>query len=242
LEERFGLTWLVVKPTVQDWLRHKSGWWDSSVTRKRRIVTPESSLSFQEWLPEGEVTRATYRTFLDTWIAAGRCFEEWRKQNPGRYRLLLRAINERQSSLHPEPDGTAHVRWMQSDVPAPLDEATWLACEQFIELVTSQYCKAVCKCDRCGNYYLNTSRRRRKRYCSQRCGSIATATESMSRRRQKERQAKLKSVARALGKWQRLQPASTGDWKTWVSEHACVTRKWLTRAVNRGDVQAPPQK
>jgi len=207
---------------------------------------PESLRPFPGW-PEPEaatVIRATYRRLLETWIAADRNFEDWRKQNPDLNFWLLKALSERISSLQPGPDGRACVRWLRPPVDEPglLDAPTWVACEHFIALVTSQYDKAVYKCDRCGNYYLSTSRRRRKRYCSRRCGSIATATESMSRRRLLDRQAKLERVARALGKLESVQPSPTSDWKTWVSDNAGVTRKFLTRAVNKGDVQAPPEK
>lgn len=240
LEKRLhdALDWLATEPTREAWLRQRSGW-DSAVARKYRIRMPESMRSFAVWQREQEKRREALKRFLDTWIAAGCKFEEWQRANRDLYGWLVMAMKGRFTTLEPVEGGPARLMWVRPNLPGYLDSATWPACENFISLATSEFYNSVCKCHRCGNFYLNTTRRHRKVYCSRRCGSVASAKESMKRRRQRERQEKIARVEGALSAWRGRQTASRGDWKTWVSKRAGVTPKWLTRAVNRGGVQAP---
>jgi hypothetical protein len=232
------------------WERSLSaGLFDPQYNEKRRemrrsFAQVEGSALPPAWKREERKERALIRRFWETWLESGSHFEKWQKQNPDLDYVVRKALRERDPMLYPnsEVDGRAYIGWVRPRRPGYLDSPTWFACALFINLVTGDFYGSLCKCYRCGRYYLNTTRRRRKVYCSRRCGTAATAAESTRRRRQIEREAILHRVRAALSRRNRGQAASAGDWKTWVSEQAGVTRKFLTRAVNKGDVQAPVEK
>jgi hypothetical protein len=92
-------------------------------------------------------------------------------------------------------------------------------------------------CERCARYYvMNTVRQ--KRYCSRKCSSFATATASTRKRLDEEHANKLRRAQAAAQMW--FESRTSLDWKRWVSrKEPDITSKWLTRAVNKGELGAP---
>jgi hypothetical protein len=92
-------------------------------------------------------------------------------------------------------------------------------------------------CERCTRYYvMNTVRH--KKYCSRRCSSFATATASTRKRLDWEHADKLRR-ARAAAQMS-LKARTRLNWKQWVSrKEPDITPKWLTRAVNKGELRSP---
>jgi hypothetical protein len=92
-------------------------------------------------------------------------------------------------------------------------------------------------CERCTRYYvMNTVRH--KKYCSRRCSSFATAIASTRKRLDEEHADKLRRAKAAAQMWS--ENRTSLDWKQWVSrKEPDITPKWLTRAVNKGELGVP---
>jgi hypothetical protein len=92
-------------------------------------------------------------------------------------------------------------------------------------------------CERCARYYvMNTVRH--KKYCSRRCSSFATATASTRKRLAEEHADKLRRAQAAAQMWPNIRTVL--KWKQWVSrKEPDITPKWLTRAVNKGELRSP---
>ena len=108
----------------------------------------------------------------------------------------------------------------------------------FLLLITNPYAnKLAGPCARCGNYYLK-KRVSQKVYCSRRCGNARTATVRTREQRIQNHADKLRRSRAAIRKWMRTR---TGlDWKQYVcKQESDITPKFLTRAVNRGELKPP---
>jgi hypothetical protein len=106
----------------------------------------------------------------------------------------------------------------------------------FVSLILNQrWDKLGGPCGRCGRYFVK-KHTGQKTYCTINCGHTATAKVAMQRRRQQERLAKLQFARRASRQWKR----SLGvEWKKFVSDETGLTVKWLTHAVNQGELRQP---
>jgi hypothetical protein len=92
-------------------------------------------------------------------------------------------------------------------------------------------------CDRCGRYYIK-KRLDQKRYCGRRCAHLASAVRSTRKRLDAEKQEKLRRAIQAAKSWETTRTQL--GWKDWVHQkEPDITPKFLTRAVNNGDLQAP---
>jgi hypothetical protein len=98
-------------------------------------------------------------------------------------------------------------------------------------------------CARCDNYYLKKTARQ-KVYCSRKCGKDGTAAFATKKRWEKQHANKLRVAAEEAQKW--ITAVTKLDWKQWVSRqkagrNAEITPKFLTRAINKGEI-TPPTK
>jgi hypothetical protein len=108
----------------------------------------------------------------------------------------------------------------------------------FLLLITNPYANRLAgPCDRCGTYYIK-KRASQKVYCSRRCGNATTATVRTREQRVQNHVDKLRRSRTAIQKWTRTRTKC--DWKQWVSRREPdITPKFLTRAVNRGELKVP---
>ena len=94
-------------------------------------------------------------------------------------------------------------------------------------------------CPRCDCYYVK-KRTSQKVYCTRRCGNAATA---VARTRERVASERMDKLARARATMKRWNPASTRhDWKHWVAMKTGIDLRFLTRAVNKGDLIQPEQE
>lgn len=92
-------------------------------------------------------------------------------------------------------------------------------------------------CDRCERYYLKR-RIDQKRYCGRRCAHLASAVRSTRKRLDAEKAEKLCRAIQAAKDWRTARTSLA--WKEWVSrKEPDITPKFLTRAVNNGELEAP---
>jgi hypothetical protein len=97
-------------------------------------------------------------------------------------------------------------------------------------------------CPRCGAYYIK-KRASQKVYCSRKCGNAATAVLRTSERYKSQREDKLHCAQAALQEWTITR--TKADWKQFVSRRCRekeITPKFLTRAVNKGELKEPVHK
>ena len=110
----------------------------------------------------------------------------------------------------------------------------------FVWLITNPVCdKLAGPCARCGNYYIRGSAAN-KLYCSRSCGTRATALAATRKRRDEDRADKLRRAAEEIRKWELKPPTKKeGYWKAVVSKRGDISVKFLTRAVNNGELKPP---
>ena len=88
-------------------------------------------------------------------------------------------------------------------------------------------------CDRCHKYFVK-KRTTQKVYCSRRCGNAATARIRTTEQRRQEHKKRLERARKAGKLW---KPKVGIDWKLFVSGKTGLSSKWLTRAINRGELR-----
>lgn len=91
-------------------------------------------------------------------------------------------------------------------------------------------------CRHCEKYYVKKTKRQTV-YCSQRCGRKYTSRISVQQRRLQEHLEIIEKANECLAKW-----ASTNTrkrWKEWVSDNALISRHWLSRYVEKGELVVP---
>lgn len=195
---------------------------DDALVQKRRFkeTPPMLRKLVQAWQASGP---DLFRFSLDQrqmWKDVDRYWVAGRRLNP---LLLLGA-----------PGGGAGIGQNHRPERDPYKEALRL----FIALLFNPQCdKLAGPCPRCGNYYIRRSARN-KVYCSRSCGTRATALAATRKRREEEHADNLLRAAVAAREWTRARTKK--EWKPWVSCRVPgITAKFLTRAVNKGELEPP---
>ena len=109
----------------------------------------------------------------------------------------------------------------------------------FLTLIwNSQNQKLAGPCARCDKYFIRRTARNTT-YCTRSCGLRATAIAATLKKRAEEHADKLRRARTAAENW-RLGRKKLFGWKQYVSEQEPdITRTFLTRAVNKGELKAP---
>lgn len=173
------------------------------------------------------------RRLVETWQKSGPNLDKMLNDNPG----LAAIVRHGRTRLLPTFTGKGHLLWMPD--PPKFKAGSWKgeALAHFMDLIVNPlWHKLGGPCQRCGKYYVKKTSRQMK-YCSRRCGFGKTAIETTRKRRQEERARKLRQAQEAANAWVTFRTRLR--WKEWVSNQTKITVKWLTRAVNRGDLRAP---
>jgi hypothetical protein len=78
-------------------------------------------------------------------------------------------------------------------------------------------------------------------YCSRVCGNAATAVARNREKWNHERNQRLAVAKRALEQWSRQR--TSDPFQEWASaKYKGLSKKFLTRAINHGDLPAPTKK
>jgi hypothetical protein len=109
----------------------------------------------------------------------------------------------------------------------------------FVEVVRHPSCDRLRKCVRCHRYFFG---RPSQKCCPRprRCGSTLAAIEASKRNWRAARQQKLELARAQCVEWQRRRLPV--DWKLWVAKQIGVSPKWVTRAINLGELTPPRDK
>lgn len=114
-----------------------------------------------------------------------------------------------------------------------------LAMYQFIWLITNpEREKLAGPCARCGKYYIK-KRVSQKVYCSRICGNATTAVIRTRKKWDEDHREKINRAGEAQDKW--LKDRKTKKpWKEYVCMKCPdISQKFLTRAVNKGELSEP---
>jgi hypothetical protein len=177
------------------------------------------------------------RRLVAAWTASGPDLVKMFSKDPE----LQRRANDGKMRFWPTPTGRGHLEW----IPAPSDATASphdLAFYHFMTLIANPQWELLGgPCHRCREYYLKNTKRQ-KVYCSRTCGATETAIVAVRTGRQREHAKKISLAQEQIGKWRkanlRLKRKRAG-WKKWVADETKLTVKWLTRAVNKGELRAP---
>ena len=182
---------------------------------------------------ESEELRSGLRKLVEAWQKSGPNLAKMLSED----KVLAARTRHGQTHLVPTQNGHGWLIWMPT--PEPCEIASWQdeALAQFMALIVNpQWFKLGGPCLRCDKYYVKKTSRQ-KTYCSRRCGLIETATAATRKRRERERVRKLGQAQAVADHWVTIR--TRVHWKDWVSARTKLTTKWLTRAVNKGDLKPP---
>ena len=134
------------------------------------------------------------------------------------------------------PFGPTLVQRWPRGKDKPLARARRDAMILFVRLFQDSNHVRMGKCVRCGRYFFG---RPGQKCCPRprRCSSYLAAIESTKRRWKNDREAKLQEARAACDEWERRK--SPINWKLWVADEVDVSVKWITRAVNAGELNEP---
>jgi hypothetical protein len=152
---------------------------------------------------------------------------------------IQETLNKAEFLLLPDKAGRAtffSVTPTDSKVSYADREAAWL----FVKFITSPFYDRISKCPSCRSYFFGL-RGGGKKYCSRRCATGFTARQAMKAKRAEDQRQKLELAKDALNKYKALKRKEE-DWKGWIAKRAKVSRNWLTRALERGDISNPSKK
>lgn len=213
----------------------------------RYLNCPDDELDdFDQLVGHKLVSPAELSRLVSAWNSAGR--------NLAR---MLQIHSELHPYMFPNPlqgfvrvDGSGLVMIISPRSPigdyrgvSPDDQAIDQARLVFMELLLNPQRERLSEkpCARCGRYYLKKTARQ-KVYCSRACSRDGTAAYATKKRLAAERQLKLQVAAEEVRNWAAARTKE--DWKHWVCQTAAgrrveLTPKFLTRAVNKGELTEP---
>jgi len=186
------------------------------------------------------------RTLLKSWVDSERNYSCWNANNQALFTQVMATVADTSYTLAPnfgddEEDEPALTRgyslhnsrgWERDPVGRLCRfQVHW----SFVDLLRNLLRDDVAACDRCGKWYLNRSGHRNKRFCQRRCAVLDSVTRSVRKRRKQNREEKLRRARAAI----RDCRPGRGDWRLGISKQTGLNVKFLTRALNRGDLKPP---
>jgi len=178
------------------------------------------------------------KKYVDSWLAVRPDARLWQSNNPKLSQAVERALRSMRPALDLTTNQGAVLYWPTHVGIGAENDAERL----FVELFTSRLLgRQVGKCKRegCGRYYFSPSACRKTEYCpGGQCAHNQTSKESNQRRRKKERDEKMQRITQTIAEWERLRRRPR-DWKPWVAQHAKVSPKFITHAVNKRELMPP---
>lgn len=176
------------------------------------------------------------RELVDAWLASGPHLAKFIQAHPKRWADAIRYWQGTPTVLVPVASGGGAAIALG---PEPGRNSYEEALRFFVWLITNPECdKLAGPCARCGDYYIRRRRSsRNKVYCSRACGQRTTAKAATEKKRKQEHKDKLDRAAKLIREWE--GSPKTDDWKAFASRRGDISVKFLTRAVNKGDLKPP---
>ncbi len=177
--------------------------------------------------------RGKVRKLVEAWQKSRSNLDKMLKND----KVLAARVRHGRTLLALTNTGKGHL--LRLPTPRKFNARSWKhhALAHFMDLIVNpEWHKLGGPCQRCGKYYVKKTSRQ-KTYCTRRRGSTMTAMATTRKRREAERVHKLRLAQEGANHWATVR--TRHPWKEWVSARTKITVKWLTRAVNRGDLRAP---
>jgi hypothetical protein len=172
-----------------------------------------------------------------------RLVEAWQVSGPNlqklfsRYPELERRTKFGETIFLATKSGRGYLEWAPNPVGEMRSSARREVLQDFMTLIANPRWELLGgPCARCGDYFVKHTKRQ-KVYCSRNCSSAGTAVPAMKRMRQVEQSRKTRSAQQCIVEWGKAKRRL--GWKEWVSIETGFTIRWITRAVNRGDLRPP---
>ncbi len=186
------------------------------------------------WVPE-------FRRLIAAWLQSGPDLEAMLKADVELKQNLMEVFRV---LYWPTKGRRAHLLFSPHGDPRDKNST---ARAMFMTVTLSPECERFCgPCPRtrsvrtgeqCGRHFI-AANEGMKRFCSSSCARAARTIET----RGKEHAEKLGRARVAIAKWKQDR-LTTLKWKAYVCEsHKGITPKFLTRAVNKGELQPPTEK
>jgi hypothetical protein len=188
------------------------------------------SLQFIVRVLNEEADAHELRKHVRSWEASGPNLRKLLTSDPE----LERKLNEGRTIL--VPDGASAkilpIPWGAGEGSLSSEQA---AIAMFFTLIThpmlSMFGGPCCRCDR---YFIRKSKHRIQ-YCSPRCGRLQSAQRATKRARQDAHATKVRAAQLAIDS---LAPATfKRNWKDVVTGRTEISTRWLTRALNKGEIR-----
>jgi hypothetical protein len=192
------------------------------------------------YLPKGEddLLPHNLQRYIEAWKASGPDLSTFGVQHPEMWASVKRQWETQPLVLWPSDGGTASLYLPRGRMRTAEEAALYF----FISLILNPLWERLGgPCLRCGRYYVAQTARKNKAYCSRSCGTRATAIATTRKKRDEEHGDKLQRATDAAQKWATARTVK--EWKSWVSSrHPDITVKFLTRAVNNGQLKPPTKR
>jgi hypothetical protein len=191
------------------------------------------------------VQREEIHQLLQAWDRVGRDYRRWKVEQPDQFKIIRCTVQDTRHAFDPsrhnepeqEPTLVRLYEFGQLSAMGVIREQGRYANHwRFVELLRNPLRADIRVCDRCGRWFLNQSGHRNKRFCARRCAVLNAVTRSVKKRREKNRSDKLQRARRAIRDW---TPRVGSDWKDWTAKRTGLSSKFITRAVNRGELRLP---
>jgi hypothetical protein len=211
----------------------------SRKARPKPVLAHEPSRSDLEYIrdvlnSEASKGATELRRLIERWFASGPNLQKMLHSDS----VLWKGVQHSWESLYiPTRTERARIALFPAGPGADKQSAEAVAHTIFAALTLNPRCDLLAgPCVRCHSYYIKKTRHQ-KVYCSQRCGSAATALPAVRKKRAAEHARKVKEVQAVVSG---LRPTSRNlGWKERVCERTGVTVKWLSRAANKGELSLP---
>jgi hypothetical protein len=213
--------------------------WRSVMKLQATFASVGRQFSFEDLKRQEGLIGAHLTEYVESWIAAECDFGEWSKTRPELYSRLHESLRDIDLVILPDkPNGgrMLPIASRPSKIQPGHREAAWL----FAKFITSPFYDRIGQCPYCSRYFFSI-RGGDKKYCSRTCATGFTARQAVKARRAEAQQEKINRAQAAITKYESLMGRDE-DWKEWVKKKAKVSRNWLTRAVERGDLHITTKK
>jgi hypothetical protein len=175
------------------------------------------------------------RELVRRWQASGPDLYKFHRDNPATWAAVGQHLKENAPLLwYTAGSGGANLIANTSPGKTPSQEAIRFL---LMLILNPEWERLAGPCAGCGSYYIRGTAANTA-YCTRSCGTRATALAATKRKRKEERSEKLCWVGKLCQQWRTTR--SKQDWKSWICERSPeITKTFLTRAVNNGDLKPP---
>jgi hypothetical protein len=208
--------------------------------RRRPVLLPEPDLRQLKSLCEAlncpdTIGGEEFRRLTAIWLQSGPNLEVMLRANPGLEQQLWFGYRVMWLS---SKTGRGRLGLLPDTDPGDLAShgRVW-----FVTLTLNPDCEKLRACKHCRKYFVQASAKQTT-YCSRACGTSLTAREHVKRRRDEAHRQKLERARVRMEQW--LRARTEMPWPLWVEAKDPkleLTRSFLTRAVNKGEL-VPPTK